>query len=70
MPRLSPNHPFAQQRAQATLAVSSFTCAMAPTFTWLLLGRALQGLGASGLGVALASASVGEGEWLVLGEKN
>ncbi|CAJ1357142.1 unnamed protein product [Effrenium voratum] len=40
---------------QATLAVSSFTCAMAPTFTWLLLGRALQGLGASGLGVALAS---------------
>lgn len=40
-------------------AAASAFCAMAPTFEWLLVGRAMQGLGGGGL-MTLAQALIGE----------
>ena len=45
--------------ALAVFALGSLACALAPGLTWLILGRALQGLGGGGL-MVLSQALIGE----------
>lgn len=45
--------------ALAVFALGSLACALAPGMTWLILGRALQGLGGGGL-MVMAQALIGE----------